>query len=342
MKILLITDQHFGVRNDNQHFINHYKKFYNQIVVPFIKASKIDTVIALGDTFDKRRSVNFMSLNEAKEMWFNPLEEMGVRMHMLTGNHDIYYKNTLRINAPRELLGEYGNIVIHDSPTTVMFDGLYILLLPWICDGNRDESLREIQTSPARVCMGHLELNGFEAHPGHVMENGMDKNIFSKFDRVFSGHYHMKSKKDNVTYLGNPYQLYWNDYGCKRGFHVFDTDTLKTTFYRNPFDTFHKIYYNDGMNVPDDIQGTFVKLIVEDKGDYANFDYNVKLLQDMGLGDLKIIEDLSVELEGNDSVLETEDTMTLLDNYIDEIDLKVNKSNVKNVMRSLYMEASEL
>ena len=82
MKILLITDQHFGVRNDNQHFINHYKKFYNEIVVPFIKASKISMVIALGDTFDKRRSINFMSLNEAKEMWFNPLEEMGVRMHM--------------------------------------------------------------------------------------------------------------------------------------------------------------------------------------------------------------------------------------------------------------------
>ena len=203
MKILLITDQHFGVRNDNQHFINHYKKFYNEIVVPFIKASNIKHVIALGDTFDKRRSINFMSLNEAKEMWFNPLEEMGVRMHMLTGNHDLYYKNTLRINAPRELLGEYGNITVHDSPTTIDFGGLDILLLPWICDGNRDESLREIQTSSALVCMGHLELNGFEAHPGHVMENGMDKNIFSKFDRVFSGHYHMKSKKDNITYLGN-------------------------------------------------------------------------------------------------------------------------------------------
>jgi hypothetical protein len=269
---------------------------------------------------------------------------MGVRMHMLTGNHDIYYKNTLRVNAPRELLGEYGNITVHDSPTTVDFGGLDILLLPWICDGNRDESLREIQTSPARVCMGHLELNGFEAHPGHVMENGMDKNIFSKFDRVFSGHYHMKSKKDNITYLGNPYQLYWNDYGCKRGFHVFDTETLKTTFYRNPFDTFHKLYYNGGVTLPDEneLKGTFVKLIVEDKGDYAKFDYAVQQLQNMSLGDLKIIEDLSVELDANNSVLETEDTMTLLDNYIDEIDLKVNKSNIKNVMRSLYMEASEL
>jgi len=340
MKILLITDQHFGVRNDNQFFINLYKKFYNEIVVPFIKVSKIDTVIALGDTFDKRRSINFMSLNEAKEMWFNPLQEMGVRMHMLTGNHDIYYKNTLRVNAPRELLGEYNNIIVHDSPTTVTFDGIDILFLPWICDGNRDESLREIQTSSARICMGHLELNGFEAHPGHIMESGMDKNIFSKFDRVFSGHYHMKSKKDNVTYLGNPYQLYWNDYGCKRGFHVFDTETLKTTFYRNPFDMFHKINYNEGMDVPDNLEGSYVKLIVENKGDNANFDYDVKLLQDIGLADLKIIEDLSVEMSGE--VLETEDTMTLLDKYIDEIDLKVDTSSVKGIMRSLYIEACEL
>ena len=340
MKILLITDQHFGVRNDNQHFINHYKKFYNEIVVPFIKASKIDTVIALGDTFDKRRSINFMSLNEAKEMWFNPLEEMGVRMHMLTGNHDIYYKNTLRVNAPRELLGEYGNIIVHDSPTTVNFDGRDILLLPWICDDNRDRAFDEITNSPADVCMGHLELNGFEAHPGHVMENGMESSIFSKFKKVFSGHYHMKSTKGNVSYLGNPYQLYWNDYGCKRGFHVLDTETLKTTFYRNPFDMFHKINYNAGMDVPDNLEGTYVKLIVEDKGDNANFDYDVKLLQDIGLADLKIVEDLSVELGGE--VMETEDTLTLLDKYIDGIDLKVDNNNIKSLMRSLYIEACEI
>ena len=40
--------------------------------------------------------------------------------------------------------------------------------------------------------------------------------------------------------------------------------------------------------------------------------------------------------------METEDTMTLLESYIDEIELKVDKSNVKSVMRSLYVEASEL
>ena len=343
MKVLLITDQHFGVRNDNQHFINHYRKYYSKVVIPFIKAYGITEIIDLGDTFDKRKSVNFMSLEAAKEMWFDPIKDIGCKMNALVGNHDIYYKNTLRINAPNELLGDY-DIDVIDEPTTRNYDGTDILFLPWICDENRDDTFRSITKSTAPVCMGHLELNGFEAHPGHVMNMGMDINPFDKFQRVFSGHYHMKSTKGNISYLGNPYQLYWNDYGCKRGFHVFDTETLKTTFYRNPYDMFYKLYYDNGVRNeihPSDLEGTFVKLIVEDKGDQTKFDYAVRQLQSWGLADLKIIEDLSVEMEDS-LVLETEDTITLLDKYIDEIDLPVDSENVKSIMRSLYVEACEL
>ena len=301
MKVLLITDQHFGVRNDNLYFVEHYKKFYSKIVIPFLKASGIKEIINLGDTFDKRRSINYMSLEAAKEMWFDPVKELGCKMTALIGNHDIYYKNTLRINSPEELLGGY-DIDVIDEPTTRSYDGTDILLLPWICDENYDRTLRSISESTAPVCMGHLELNGFEAHPGHVMDKGIDMSIFKKFTKVFSGQYHTKSNKDNCYYLGNPYQLYWNDYGQKRGFHVFDTETLRTTFYRNPFDTFHKLYYNNGVVLPneEEVKGTFVKLIVEEKGDYAKFDYYVRQLQDMGLADLKIIEELSVEIEGRD------------------------------------------
>ena len=343
MKILLITDQHFGVRNDNQHFINHYEKFYSRVVIPFLKASGIKEVISLGDAFDRRRYINFHSLDAAKEMWFDPLRKLGLNHTMLIGNHDIYYKNTIKLNAPHELLEEY-NFEVIDKPTTKSYDGTDLLLIPWICDENKSEIFEAVQRSKAPVLMGHLELNGFEAHPGHVMESGMDGTFFNKFKRVFSGHYHQKSTKGNISYLGNPYQLYWNDYGCKRGFHVFDTTTLKTTFYRNPFDIFYKLYYNNGVSIPEseDLKGSFVKLIVEEKGDYQKFDYTVKQLQNIGLGDLKIVEDLCAELECSDSTLETEDTMTLLESYIDEIELKVDKSNVKSVMRSLYVEASEL
>ena len=218
--------------------------------------------MCLGDTFDKRRSINFLSLSEAKQMWFDPLAELGVKMHMLVGNHDIYYKNTLRVNAPRELLGSYNNITVYDEPTTVNFDGLDILLLPWIADDNYDKTLLTITQSEATVAMGHLELNGFEAHPGHYMENGMDPSFVGKFKKVFTGHYHQKSNRDNIYYLGNPYQLYWNDYRCKEGFHVFDTETLRTTFYRNPVNTFYSFHYNNGVELPSEaeLEGAFCQI----------------------------------------------------------------------------------
>ena len=341
-KILLITDQHFGVRNDSLVFSTFYRKFYSEVVLPFIKASKIKHVIALGDTFDRRKSINFNSLDLAKEMWFDPLHELGVELTMLVGNHDIYYKNTIRVNAPQLLLGEYDNIRIINEPQEVNVAGLDIFMTPWICDENRAEVLSKAETTACKICMGHFEFNGFEAHPGHVMDHGADHKDFEKFDRVFSGHYHSRSAKDNVQYLGNPYQLYWNDYDSRRGFTVLDTEDLSTQFYRNPYKMFNKIYYRDDIDISNfsEYEGKYVKLIVEDREDHVKFDKTVKALYDVGVADLKIVEDLAVELE--DSVeLETEDTLTLLEQYVDETDFS-DKLNIKKILKSLYTEACSL
>ena len=75
MKILLITDQHFGARNDNPIFLGKFKQFYEQIVFPYIDRNNIDTVFCLGDTFDKRKSINYLSLDATREMWFKPLQD---------------------------------------------------------------------------------------------------------------------------------------------------------------------------------------------------------------------------------------------------------------------------
>ena len=45
--------------------------------------------MCLGDTFDRRKYVNFNSLEAARKMWFDPLAECGIHMSMLVGNHDI-------------------------------------------------------------------------------------------------------------------------------------------------------------------------------------------------------------------------------------------------------------
>lgn len=342
-KILLITDQHFGVRNDNQHFIRKYQEFYNNVVIPFIDEYAITEVIALGDTFDKRKSINFNSLDAAKEMWFTPLADRGVHLTMLVGNHDIYYKNTTRINAPDLLLGEYSNIDVIDNPCQRNVGGLDILFLPWICDDNRERARLETESSSASVCMGHLELNGFEAIPGHRMEHGDDPSVYGKFDLVCSGHFHMKSRKNQINYLGNPYQLFWNDYKQKRGFHVLNTDTLKLDFHPNPYTIFNKIYYNDDIYLTEEylkqIEGSFVKLVVETKEDQVKFDKVVRILQSANLADLKIIEDLSYDLEEVNTDVEIEDTLTILETCVAEFD---NKDQIFGILKSLYLEALEV
>jgi DNA repair exonuclease SbcCD nuclease subunit len=342
MKILLITDQHFGARNDSQAYVNKYQKFYSKTVFPYIDKHKITNVIALGDTFDRRKGINYNSLDAAKAMWFNPLRERDVKMHMLVGNHDIYYKNTLRINSPQLLLGDYDNITVVDNPRELSIGGSSILLLPWICDDNRGRALDAIKSSNSSICLGHLELNSFEPIPGYTMEHGDDPSMFSKFDLVCSGHFHHRSKKGNVVYLGNPYQMFWNDYGCERGFHVLNTDTKKLTFVKNPNSMFHKIYYRDSETATIDynsLEGSYVKLIVEKKQDQVLFDKTLKKINDSGIVDLKIIEDTFVHLDDVDEDLEQEDTLSILHNCVKEID---NKEEVFGILKSLYVEALRL
>lgn len=342
MKILLITDQHFGARNDSQVYVNKYQKFYSETVLPYIDKHKITQVIALGDTFDRRKAINFNSLQAAKDMWFDPLRERDVKMHMLVGNHDIYYKNTLRINSPKLLLGDYDNITVVDDPQQLSFGDTSILLLPWICDENRQRSMDLIENGDASICLGHLELNNFEPIPGYTMEHGDSPDLFSKFNLVCSGHYHHKSSKGNITYLGNPYQMFWNDYGCDRGFHVLNTNTEKLTFVKNPNSMFHKIYYRDSETATIDYESlndSYVKLIVEKKEDQVLFDKTLKQINASGIADLKIVEDTFVHLDEVDEDLEQEDTLSILQNCVKEID---NRDEVFGILKSLYVEALRL
>ena len=341
-KVLLITDQHFGVRNDNLHYVERYHKFYTEVVLPKIDEEGITEILNLGDTFDRRKSCNFASLEAAKDMWFRPLQERGIKQTVLLGNHDIYYKNTLRVNSPDLLLGEFDNIEIIYSPGERVIGGKLMMLIPWICEENKQACWEAINDTDAKYCMGHFELNGFDPIPGYTMTHGDDPSPFKKFKMVCSGHYHVKSSKSNIRYLGNPCQLYWNDYDQERGFHILNNNG-SLTFHTNPFNTFHKIYYNDDLSLsPVDIkrlEGMYVKVIVEEKKDQVKFDSIVRRLQAADLADLKIIEDMSYELDDVDDDVEIEDTLTILEQCVSDFE---NKEGIFKILKSLYMEAVEV
>ena len=345
MKIAVITDQHLDGRKGSLAFWNYWQKFYDEIFFPTLQREGITTVFDLGDTFDNRKSVDFNTLNRIKTNYFDRLK--GFDVHMILGNHTTYYKNTNKINSPELLLEEYRNITIYTEPKDIKVGGQKFLMMPWINSGNKKQALESMEESDANVMCGHLECDGFEVTPGMHFDGGFNVSDFKKFKRVWSGHFHHRSKRGNVQYLGNPYQMFWNDYKDTRGFHIYDTESDRLRFVENPFEIFQKLYYNDiesDYNKYDvsDYKEQFVKLIVEEKRDYQMFETLVDRLYNVGVHDVKVVETLINTDDVDDADLETKDTMTLLNEYIDEVEISVDKTALKTLMRSLYMESCEV
>jgi DNA repair exonuclease SbcCD nuclease subunit len=346
MTVALITDQHLDGRKGSIAFWEYFNRFYDEVFFPTLKERGISTVIDLGDTFDNRKNIDYNVWARIRRNYFDRLADNNISVHMILGNHCVYYKNTNEVNAPDLLLDTYDNIQIYSQPETVMIEGTKILMLPWINAQNYEETMTWIKDTSAEIAMGHLELNGFEVTPGMLHEGGMDPDIFFKFKQVFSGHFHHKSSRGNITYLGNPYQMFWNDYKDPRGFHLYEPASNKLQFIKNPYEIFKKIYYDDSQPQeinPEEYANSYVKVVVETKTDFFKFEKLIESLYNANVLDLKIIETIvEKDKKDVDINLEITDTLSLLNEYIDEVEMSVNKNELKSIMRSLYIESCEV
>ena len=352
MKIALITDTHFGARNDNVNFNEYFYQFYEGVFFPYLQQHNIKTCIHLGDCFDRRKYVSYKTAKDYRERFILPFNVLGVDLHMLVGNHDIYYKNTSLVNSLTELLGNrHKNIHIYEDATEVDFGGFPILLMPWINSTNELYAEGMIDETKADVCMGHLEINGFQMNKSVIHSHGgREKEFFRKFDTVMSGHFHHKSDDGQIYYLGTPYEIYWGDWEDPKGFHIYDTETKTLERIVNPYTIYEKIYYDDTKEnySEHDIkkyQNKYVKLIVVNKKDLYQFDQFLDRLYQADAFDIKIVEDFSdldASTVSDDIVNNTEDTVTLLNRYIDDLSIDLSKDRLKDQMRSLYEEAQDL
>ena len=348
MKIAILTDTHFGARGDHAAFDKHFEKFYHSTFFRTLQERDIRRVIHLGDMFDRRKYINYLTLNNCRRYFFDPLRDRQIKLDVIVGNHDVFYKNTNEINSPDLLLTEYDNIQAYSVATELNYDGLDILMLPWICTDNYQESMTIIKETSAEVCFGHLELAGFQMYKGQKNDHGFDSKIFSRFDLVCSGHFHHRSSSGNIHYLGNPYELTWADYEDPRGFHIFDTETRELEFIQNPNRMFHKIFFNKDYVVDnhnyDMLKECFVKVVVQDKDAPMKFDVLIDKLEKVGIADLQVVDDhMHMDIEDNEDILESaEDTMTILSKFCDQLDTTVDKKRLDSLLRNLYNEAVNL
>jgi DNA repair exonuclease SbcCD nuclease subunit len=350
MKIAILGDTHFGMRNDSPVFHELYKNFYQNTLFPYLEEHGIKDIFQLGDLFDRRKYINFHTLDQVKTYFFDELDKRNIWLHTLLGNHDVYWKNTLQVNSTSLVLGEYENVTVYDSPTTMHFDGLAIDVIPWICESNEAIVKKFIASSNSEICFGHFELIGFEMDKGNICHEGFEPSMLSRYETVMTGHFHHPSSKGNIIYVGAPGEMTWADYKDNRGFYIFDTDTRELEFVANPHTIFRKIFYNEEeLNLSkatdetymSEFKGKYVKIIVSKKTNTFLFETFMDNLIKAGPIDVSVVEDFT-DVTTSDIIGEVDqadDTTTILDKYIDSIDVELDKSKLKNILREIYTEA---
>ena len=352
MKIALLNDTHFGVRNDSEAFRNYQLDFFDNQFFPFMQENNIKNLIHLGDVVDRRKFINHQTASVFRKRFFDRLYEEQIDTHIIIGNHDTYFKNTNEVNAIENLYTTFdkrNEPFIYTNAQEVEFDGCKMLFVPWICDDNYEHSMNMLRTSTAEIVMGHLEIKGVEMQNGVINEHGNEKSDFKRFERVISGHFHKHSDDGQIFYCGAQYEMTWSDYKDPKAFHIFDTETREITRISNARTIHKKIIYDDKKHDYNNFDlepynDHYVKLIVLNKTNNEMFDsFLERCYNDITIHDLHIIEDYSdIKASVRDDVLEMgEDTVTFLNNYVDQLETDVNKQKLKEYLKSIYIEASD-
>ena len=344
MKVAVITDTHFGARSDSQAFSDYFYRFWTNTFFPYLKEHDIKTIIHSGDLMDRRKYVNYDTLDRMRKEFIGPMIEEGIVMHTIVGNHDTYFKNHARLNSVEQLF-DIGDISIKNNPVIgyseptelTLPDDYKLDLIPWIADENEKQILDFIKNSKNQVAFGHFDLSGFEMMKGvKSVYHSRSPDFLNKYDTVYSGHFHTKSDNGHVYYLGNTYEITWADYNDQRGFHIFDTETLECDFVPNPYKMHSKIIYEDKPIDVEPYADQIVKLIVDKKEDIELFSNTVEKLEKT-CESINIIEDHGL-LSSGQIEFESEDTITTLEKYVDNLSID-NSKQVKKILHEVYVEA---
>lgn len=339
MKILNLGDWHLGVKADDE-WVQSIQLDGIKQAIEYSKKNGITTWIQYGDIFDVRKAITHKTMEFAREI-VQMLDDAGITLHTVVGNHDMHFKNTLTPNASTELLAKYPNVKVYDKPTTVDFDGCLIDLIPWMCEENTGEILEHIKTSSASFCVGHWELNGFYFYKG-MKSHGLEPDFLKTYKEVWSGHFHTISEAANVRYIGTPWTLTAGDENDPRGFWMFDTETERMEFIPNSTTWHRRIQYPfKGKIDYKDFTNLSVRVIVtEVDKNLTKFESELEKV----VHSLRVVSKIDNSVESDDSEeVEVQSLQTLMEEYINAIPdiTDSDREALIQYANQLYVEATQ-
>jgi DNA repair exonuclease SbcCD nuclease subunit len=215
-KAALFTDIHFGLKSNSS---LHNEDCLNFVKWAVAKAKEegCETCFFLGDWHNNRASINILTLGYSLKA-LEHLNENFDRVYFIPGNHDLYYRDKRDVQSV-EWAKHLPNIQICND----WFNSGDVVIAPWLCADDH-KHLRRLK---GKYLFGHFELPGYLMNAMVAMpEHGeFKREDVDHFDHVFTGHFHKRQTKKNVTYIGNAFPHNYADAGDdERGLTILEWD----------------------------------------------------------------------------------------------------------------------
>ncbi len=233
-KIWLIADTHFGLKGDDDEWLDDYIGYFENEVIPIMKerVGENDILIHLGDVFDNRAIIGLNTICRVIKL-FEEFSEIFKDIRITVGNHDIMKKSTNDITS-LNMLKYIPNVKIYYEPVVEVIDGKSCLFNPWIENPEREREL--LSGVNVDYVFGHLEIGGSQMsnRSGVKIEfaGGVKPSDF-KDAQVYAGHIHIRQNNKNIHYVGNPYHKDRGDRDNPKGITIIDLKTGDTEFIEN-------------------------------------------------------------------------------------------------------------
>ena len=347
MKVFMITDTHFGIYLNNlDKWLNMMESTFYNWVIPYLKENSKpgDVLIHLGDLFDNRTSIPIIVLNKVEKI-LNDLSDV-LPLHIMVGNHDLWNKGSNDVNSVR-LYGYLNkNITVHQDTTKLNIGGKDLILMPWV--EKRLDMIKEIGKNPGDYLFCHSDLNGCRMHLNSVAHRNADKidvESFKGYQRVFSGHIHIRQVNSNFEFIGSLYQMDRNDTGDQKGITILDLETGEVSFEANTYSPIFRkfrVITEEDIDKLDELSDTkdYIDIAISnnllinnrklrrklemmlEKGNFSSVEYIDDIVQKTEEGEDVISEAVEIDEESLDISIKLE-----YESYIKEYILKQKYEN---------------
>ena len=203
-KAAIFTDLHLGLKSNS---ILHNEDCWEfvQWMVKKAKEEGCETCLFLGDYHNNRASISILTLNYSLKC-LEHLNDNFERVYFIPGNHDLYYRDKRDIQSV-----EWAKHLPRVQICNDWFSDGNVTIAPWLC-GDDHKRLAKLK---GQYLFGHFELPGYLMNAMVEMpDHGeIQREHLSGFGHVFTGHFHKRQTKKNITYIGNAFPHNYADAG---------------------------------------------------------------------------------------------------------------------------------